>query len=347
LAVLLVLLIIDQSVASTDTCVSNPRNDISSDAVKIFNGCYKDNTPDNVPYYMAQQVNTWFSLDLYLQYLLLILFVIPYIAFSEDTDGERETTMESSARANRARLSTVFLMFRVDLAYSMNFWLKTTIKQERPCVCEFEGMPFTAYVLGSENGIWGMPSGDTTAASVIGFAMIESLNPLLGFVLMALVGAARVLVGVHSIGQVLAAVGVGLAIHFYGTRTPNYFRVLDVLLNLIAGLVVFFVTKHDHPDYDLTFSVYFLNGFIWQIFAFIMMFVMYDIKFIKSIIRKAPAQMDIPDFLYYLPLNQPVTTLNPQNMHEGKWMLFWVAMLFLSLGGLQILAPHLNSILKT
>ncbi len=37
------------------------------------------------------------------------------------------------------------------------------------------GIPGSEYILGSENGIWGMPSGDTTAAAVIGIQLNQSI----------------------------------------------------------------------------------------------------------------------------------------------------------------------------
>jgi len=320
------------------TCINNPNTTTSSTFVRIFNGCYRDDTKYYIPYYISSQIQDWLDNDLFFQYVLLAILVIPAIAFYESDHGEGEFGQESSARANRTRLNGIMLLFRLGLATSLSTWLHVVTQQQRPCICG-------GVLVGSSDGIWGMPSVLSVTSTIIGAHVLEYISVSAGIVIPIVVCASRVLLGYHSIGQVLVGIAVGILLHFYATRTPIFIRFIDFLLNLLAGLLILFLMKASHPTVDFTFSFTFLIGLVWQIFSISLMFGLYDWSFVQVALKKPIHHIDVPDFLYYLPLNRPSTSLSPTTSHELKIVGLSISALFVALSAVRVVTPYLDGVL--
>jgi len=320
------------------TCINNPNTTTSSTFVRIFNGCYRDDTKYYIPYYISSQIQDWLDNDLFFQYVLLAILVIPAIAFYESDHGEGEFGQESSARANRTRLNGIMLLFRLGLATSLSIWLHVVTQQQRPCICG-------GVLVGSSDGIWGMPSVLSVTSTIIGAHVLEYISVSAGIVIPIVVCASRVLLGYHSIGQVLVGIAVGILLHFYATRTPIFIRFIDFLLNLLAGLLILFLMKASHPTVDFTFSFTFLIGLVWQIFSISLMFGLYDWSFVQVALKKPIHHIDVPDFLYYLPLNRPSTSLSPTTSHELKIVGLSISALFVALSAVRVVTPYLDGVL--
>jgi len=327
---LLVLVVLE--VAAGSDCGNNPSLDTSNGAFKIFNSCYRDESKYGFPLQFSAQVISWFATDAYLQYLLIVIMIIPYISFvQENEENSIEVAMERTAKANVLRLNVIMLMFRVALAGSMDAWLKAAFQQERPCLCY-------SFVLG--DGIWGMPSGDSMTATVLALSFVEYVSIPLGLFFFWLVPVARVLLGYHSIGQVLAGIGFGVAIHFYTTRTPMYARFVDVILNAIAGMVVFFLVEHNHPSTDFSRSIGFFTLMAWQIFALLTFLAVYNWSFVRATLPKTTHSVAVPDFLYYIPLNSNESPLSPTSRNEAVMMTTLIVLLFISLFCAGVYSPY-------
>ena len=132
----------------------------------------------------------------------------------------------------------------------------------------------------------------------------------------------------HSPGQVLSGLALGILLHIYQTKTPFRLRIMDFSLNIVGAIVAFVVTKvwghvvcllcslreslsdsphthtltlsllaqHQLPDVDYTFAVGTLNGVVWQIFAFCMFFVFHSPRRAWDLMRSStwrvhPVQM--------------------------------------------------------
>jgi len=320
------------------TCITNPNTSTSTTFNKIFNGCYRDETKYYVPYYISAQIQDWLDNDLFFQYVLLAILIIPAIAFYESDHGEGEFGQESTARANRTRLSGIMLLFRVGLGTSLTLWLHVVIQQQRPCICGGQ-------LIGSEDGIWGMPSVVSVTSTIIGAHVLEHISIPAGIVIPIAVCAARVLLGYHSVGQVLAGIALGTILHFYATRTPIFVRFIDFILNLLAGLLILFLIKANHQSVDFSFSNTFLIGIVWQIFSLTFMIGLYDWTFVKVALKKPIHHIDVPDFLYYMPLNRPSAALNPTGRHELKIVGLCISVLFVALTVVRAVTPYLDSIL--
>jgi len=342
---------LSQAASTPYVCENNPNVDTNNKGMEIFNGCYRDHSKYEFPGHFSSQLISWFQTDNYLQYILVIIAIIPVVALgleSQSRDGGSggntlETAMERSARTNCRRLNAVLLLFRVALAGSMDAWLQAAIQQERPCACYVEilNVKSPANILG--NGIWGMPSGDSMTATVLAMHILEYASIPLGIFFLPLVPIARVILGYHSIGQVLAGIGFGLVIHFYTTRTPIYARFVDVLLNFVAGTIVFFVARHNHPTVDFSTSVGFFTGAAWQIFACLLLFVVYDWSFMKPTLFKTVNSIDVPDFLYYMPLNSSSDdefSSGPSANGSVGLFIVCVVSLYVSLSCIQVFAPY-------
>jgi hypothetical protein len=70
----------------------------------------------------------------YLMYIVVILLVMPRIAF----DGKIEP--ENIARASHLRFQLLLLLFRIGLAVSLATWLQAAFQQGRACFCNLESM---------------------------------------------------------------------------------------------------------------------------------------------------------------------------------------------------------------
>jgi hypothetical protein len=64
--------------------------------------------------------------------------------------------------------------------------------------------------------------------------------------LLPILPAASVVIGYSSVGQVCTAFAIGFILHFYLSRTPPFMRIVDFVLNLVAGLVTVFLVKVSH-----------------------------------------------------------------------------------------------------
>jgi len=340
--VLTILIVLQFSLCVCDnipTCTNNPNTTTTTTFVRIFNGCYRDETNYYIPYYISAQIQDWLDNDLFFQYVLLALLVIPAIAFYESDHGEGEFGQESSARANRTRLNGIMLLFRLGFGTSLSIWLHVVTQQQRPCICG-------GVLVGTSDGIWGMPSVLSVTATILGAHVLEYISVSAGIVIPISVCASRVLLGYHSIGQVLAGIGVGIIIHFYATRTPIFVRFIDFLLNLLAGLLILFLMKASHPTVDFSFSSTFLVGIVWQIFSVSLMFGLYDWSFVQVALKKPIHHIDVPDFLYYLPLNRPSTSLSPTTKHEMKIVGLCISALFVALSAVRTVTPFLDGVLQ-
>lgn len=94
------------------------------------------------------QLKSFCKPTLFLQYLAVIIILIPFVAVFEDEEGLNMSNEGGSKyavfffqsiplinRANRVRLGAIFLMFRIGTAYSLSWWLTAAMQQQRPCVC--------------------------------------------------------------------------------------------------------------------------------------------------------------------------------------------------------------------
>lgn len=152
----------------------------------------------------------------------------------------------------------------------------------------------------------GMPSANAAASTIVAGLLLESVSIPLGIFFVPLYGAAEVVTGLYSIGQVLAGVGLGLLLHVYQTRTPAYLRLVEFLICLIGGVTALIVMKKQDPDSDFSYAIDVFAALWWQLAAFVLVLVWFEFRLVKEIARKSIAGVHQVDFLYYQPLDEPV-----------------------------------------
>jgi len=184
--------------------------------------------------------------------------------------------------------------------YSMagTVMLYTIFRQHRPCLC-----------LGDQVGsIYGMPSGDASHAGVVGAFLLDSspghpiIGRIVGVAVMVLVAAERVLLGWHSIGQVVAGLAVGVFCHFYSTRAPQFMVFVDSVFMVIVGLIVVNVDpglQYKKWD-DMNIRSWFTQGLGFILFVCVVLGRHYWLQYRTSQTRKTALWAGL-----YTPLHSP------------------------------------------
>ena len=152
-----------------------------------------------------------------------------------------------------------------------------------------------------------------------------AVSLLVGFALPVVLGAAAVLVGAASLGQVLVAITIGVVLHLYQTRTPGFLRVFECLLSLAGALTAAFVRKQKTPSTDLTNMSEYFASLAWQIAGLVLPLLWFDWALAKETLRKSVSALHQVDFLFYIPLNSvnvryDLTEPEPKNNLLSKIM---------------------------
>jgi len=195
-------------------------------------------------------------------------------------------------------------------------------------------------------GIYGLPSTEVFVITMLALQLIESLNAILGVVILLLVPAAQLCLGYYSIGQLLTAIGFGIALHFYTSRTPFFLRLIDIPLNLVAGVITLFLVKHHHSDLDFDWTISFIVGFFWQIASVFLLLAQYDFLFLRTLVFKTSAGLEIPDFLYYAPLNSATQAIKTSKYKQQIVMYIVVPSLFIALSFCKVVSQWMNCVLS-
>jgi len=335
--VVLVVLLLANTVSSDRECKTTDDYDGEAPFLRFFDACFLDTSKVNVWGNSAMQFHNWFTMEMYPIYVVVVLFTISLISFSDNAGAD------DIAMGNYTRLHAYVVIMRLGLVISMVPWLWAALTQERPCVCRVgQGNEYLPLI-----PIWGMPSDSAFAGTVVGFHIMRSFNIPLGIIFTLLACAATVVAGQFSIGQVIVGVLFGVFIHFYTTRTPIFVRFVDFVATLIGGLVCLYVQKAHYPAQDFRFAVYFFVGIVWQIYGFVLMILTYEWEFVKVVIRRSTYNLHHVDFMYYKPLNSPPSDSGEFKFrHETLWITIATVVLFVVLCGLKVATQYMNDFFK-
>jgi len=286
----------------------------------------------------ALLLQTWFNTDTYPIYIMIVIFLIPHLFFTD------EIANDDAARGNCMRLRGYVLLMKIGLVITVVPWLWASFRQERPCVCKDDK---GEYVPLNPNS-WGMPSEGAFASSVIGLHVAEAVSFPLGIIFILIMATEGLLVGDYSIGQVIVGIAFGVAYHMYSSHTYIYFRILDLLLSVVAGVIALLVTKHQYPvGLDFSFSVEFLVGLVWQLYALSLIIVTFDFGFVKEAFRRTTRNLHEVDFLYYRSLNAPPAGEDRAQLpHEAIFLTLVTTLLFITLCALRISTPYIDNLLS-
>eukprot|EP01114_Cavostelium_apophysatum_P010645 TRINITY_DN2463_c0_g2_i3.p1 TRINITY_DN2463_c0_g2~~TRINITY_DN2463_c0_g2_i3.p1 ORF type:complete len:348 (+),score=51.41 TRINITY_DN2463_c0_g2_i3:816-1859(+) len=335
---LVVLCAFVAAVAAVDPCSTVVNNTSPNKFFNAMNACYRDNTPYQIPSRIAYQVMEWLSPTFLLQVVLLVVLVLPGLCHFDDNESSSKS--DASALSSRTRLGLINLLFRLGLGLSVASWLSVSIRQLAPCICSDSLIPYVNY------RYYGMPATGSLVSTILGLHMLEMVSIPFGIAIPLLFAGAEVCLGFNSVGQVLSGLALGIVLHFYGSRTPFFLRFVDVILNLIAGFTAFFMIIPDqvaaNPLADFgAITIDFYVGVVYQIFAIALVFALFDWIFIRSIFRKSSFALEIPDFLYYVPLNEETHAREPHASNESVIKYVMVPILFMVLAALNLAEDYL------
>eukprot|EP00026_Physarum_polycephalum_P012105 Phypoly_transcript_12378.p1 GENE.Phypoly_transcript_12378~~Phypoly_transcript_12378.p1 ORF type:complete len:357 (+),score=32.31 Phypoly_transcript_12378:60-1130(+) len=336
----LCLCIISEAKPTPPHCITNPSFNDTNKFTKFFDKCFIDSSEINILGQMAKQLQMWFNEQTYPVYIVVSLLVLLFCVV-KDSRGN-----DDMARYNFIRLQGMFLLMRIGLAISMTPWLYSAIQQQRPCYCSVDGG--SPQPLGDETW-WGMPSGLAFASTVLAAHFMTTLNIPFGILCIIVMGATSIVSGQYSFGQTIVGIVFGLVLHIYSIRTPIFMRIIDFIISLVAGFIAIAFAMHKYHNNDFSFSIAFLAGLAWQVYAFTLLFVAFEWGFMRKSMTQSVHSMHGVDFLYFRPLTssssavQSIDLEAPTYSVECYWTIFLTFVLFLVLCGLRVLAPYLNN----
>lgn len=330
-------------------CTSNPLIDTNA-TMSFMNDCQRDPWLSvGLAGFLGAELRAWFLAHNVLLAVLLSTTLLPYFQLSAAAARHASAPpSETLARLHFDRFHASQLLYRVAFAFALCVWLQPVIQQPTPCVCQnVDSVPA---------GHFGMPDADSAALMVLSAFLIEHLSVPLGIVLPLLFGAAQVITGFYSIGQVLTGLAVGGVLHLLQTRTPGFVRIIEFSLSLVGTVVAFVLVKRYDASIDVSSGAVALSGALWQLAALLMPVIWFDFSLVKETLRKAPATLHPVDFLYYVPLleasvqfnltePEPDIAGNSKLLRKERRLLqttLLVCVLMLLLAGVRVGQPHLN-----
>ncbi len=209
----------------------------------FFNKCMMD-VPPKFGTVLAKNVAFYIGPNQSAVILFFMVCLLPFFYFSGGMGLGVRYAHSKSVRAQfrYMRYHLLNLLHRTSYSLCGTVMLYTWFRPRRPCSC-----PENPGQVGS---IYGMPSGDSTHAGIIGAFLIDTapghpvLSRVFGLLVMGLVGAERISLGWHSLGQVLSGLSLGFASHFYSTRAPQVMVFVDSAVMCVLGLI----TVNVDPD---------------------------------------------------------------------------------------------------
>jgi len=270
--------------------------------------------------------------------LFALCFLLPFLLSVYDEDHYTE---ELGSNFAYYVLQVLALFFRLAIVQSFNMVLLLAIRQPCPCSCRFVGSgnlhhdvdmtygtvdpnPFNPindtssdiFVLGNTLG-WCMPSEEVLMGTVLIMHLLERFSIFVGIPALLLLPSTAILAGESSVGQMITALAIGILYHFYSTRTPLILRSIDFVVTLVGGIIALFVTKNFYSTVDFSYTMYFWEGLIYQLFCILMLVLCFSMAFMKrimfkwSLYRLSPKDIQFMN-MKLLPDNQDFSTFDQQ-----------------------------------
>lgn len=204
---------------------------------------------------------------------LSMILILPVLTMS----GKSSTKLQLEEIANECvSMRWKLLNFLHRLCYSLvlDVALYAAFRQSRPCKCLQNGS------LSHIGSIYGMPSGDAMAGALFGAYLFEAApfsawgSRIVAVISVFLVCFERVVLGYHSIGQVTVGASLGIILHIYSTRAPQFMIFVDAVVQLVLGAILLpldpALVYKPHDTNNL--MSWFLWGVSFQVFVVMMIF---------------------------------------------------------------------------
>jgi len=163
------------------------------------------------------------------------------------------------------QMMTLNFLHRVCYTLVLDVALYAVFRQSRPCKCTDNGGLTFAHV----GSLYGMPSGDAMSGAIFGMLVYDfaPFHPVLGRVIgmsiIPLICMERVILGYHTVAQVTVGSLLGVLLHIWNTRMPQWTIYFDAVVQFVAGVILLNV------DPALVFGLNDMNNlfswFIWGV----------------------------------------------------------------------------------
>ncbi|KAL0487714.1 8 TM domain-containing transmembrane protein [Acrasis kona] len=200
---------------------------------------------------------------------LFLILLLPLLHLS---DVKQSNLAFSLRKFNQNQLYILNFMHRVCYTLVLDVALYAAFRQSRPCRCTVDG----GKTFQHQHSIYGSDamSGAIFAATLFdGAPYNKYLSKIFAVIVIVLINAERVVLGYHSVAQVTVGSCLGIALHLYSTRTPQFFVFIDAIVQFILGAVLLQVDpalKYNFDDMNNLFS-WFIWGVSFQVFVVLML----------------------------------------------------------------------------
>jgi len=222
-----------------------------------------------------------------------LLLVLPWLVL------EKKPSSRSIQRFTQIQINILNFLHRLSYALILTLALYALFKQHSPCRCPAEK---EMKYIGS---IYGMPSGEAIAAGLLsGYLLDEgkywSIRAyIVGALLIAWVCMERIVMGYASLGQVIVGALVGVMLHIYSVRVPQYAIFIDAIVETIFAffLLYFDPTLSYFPHDPNNLNSWLIWGIAFELFTLLMIWRRYQdnvglLKLSISVINQEMADYD-------------------------------------------------------
>jgi membrane-associated phospholipid phosphatase len=242
--------------------VTNQHYCINENDSSILNRCFRE-YPLGLLTIFSNTLLQWVNPRMLAITTVCVYLLLPIILFSHVR--LRDIKASHLKRFHQLKVLTLNFLHRICYTLVLDVALYALFRQSRPCRCTDDGGKTFAHV----GSIYGMPSGDAMSGALFGMLVYDyaPFHPILGrifgLLIIPLVSLERVVLGYHSIAQVTVGSLLGVVLHVWNTRMPQWTIFFDAIVQFTLGLILLNIDPALVFTYNDTNNLF--AWFIWGV----------------------------------------------------------------------------------
>jgi membrane-associated phospholipid phosphatase len=237
----------------------------------FLNRCFKQQ-PDSPLSLVAEFLIQWMNPRMLAITVTVFILALPLLQMSYTSATNVPHVVR---RLVHSKLALLNFLHRICYSLVLDVALYAAFRQLRPCKCSNDGGVTFTHV-GSR---YGMPSGDAMAGAIFGAYLFDvapyqnHLARVAAVAIIPLISMERVVLGYHSIAQVTVGSLLGILLHVYSTRMPQFMIFVDALIQFVLGCVLLLVDPNLVYGLNDTNNLFawFVWGLSFQVFVLLML----------------------------------------------------------------------------
>ncbi|KAG2381768.1 hypothetical protein C9374_006152 [Naegleria lovaniensis] len=236
----------------------------------FINKCHRQ-VPSNFLTMLANFAVQWINPRTLAISAVFFLIILPVLQFASI---RRESGVVQHVLSKFLHNKIVILNFLHRVCYTLvlDVALYAVFRQMRPCSCTTDGGKSFLH-FGSR---YGMPSGDAMSGAIFGVFLFDIapyhgwIARAFGIIVIPLICLERVVLGYHTIAQVTVGSSLGILLHYYSSRAPQFMIFFDGIIQIIAGAILLQLDPsliYEKDSMNNLFSWY-VWGVSFQIYVF-------------------------------------------------------------------------------